>query len=116
MKIRATVAAILVVIGIGIVCVCSQTQTREPSAGVPSAPAVATQDATAVAPRAATVISPAATALTLSATNQTPTVRGTRPYVLVSAGFVNKALLSAVERLTFAAKLKKMAKENGGVR
>ena len=99
MKIRATVAAILVVIGIGIVCVCRQTQTRKPSAGVPSAPAVATQDAAAVAPRAATVTSPAATALTLSATNQTPTVRGTRPYVLVSAGFVNKAFLSAVERL-----------------
>ena len=72
MKIRATVAAILVVIGIGIVCVCRQTQTRKPSAGVPSAPAVATQDAAAVAPRAATVTSPAATALTLSATNQTP--------------------------------------------
>ena len=54
-----------------------------------------------------------------------------RPQVITARGFLARALqheidhlngilyvdhLSAVERLTFAAKLKKMAKENGGVR
>ena len=54
-----------------------------------------------------------------------------RPQIITARGFLARALqheidhlngilyvdhLSAVERLTFAAKLKKMAKENGGVR